>query len=96
MAIQFAADTLSGVAGLIKNKKKARRKRRKARKRKQQKRDALKNSLDAGFNTAPQSSASATDQVGSGRTDGATAGMSNNTVMYAIVGFLAYKFLLKK
>ena len=56
---------LSGVAKVISAKKKKRRKRRKAKQKRQQQRDAMRNKLNAGFNTSPQSSSDALDSAGS-------------------------------
>lgn len=96
--LQLTGQTLTGVAGVISNKRKKRRKRRKAKQKKQEQRDAFRNKLNAGFNTGTQSTASATDYAGpSGKSDSsANLSMSNPMVMYAIIGLLAWKFFGKK
>ena len=95
--LQIAGASLTGVASVISKKRKKRRKRRKAKQRKQQEKAKLRNQLNAGFQTGNQSTESALDSVPvSQRDNSANATIDNNTVMYLIVGFLAYKFLMKK
>lgn len=90
---------LSGVADVISKKKKKRRKRRKAKQKKQQQRDAMRNKLNAGFNTTPQSTNDALDSPSGSpeqRTDNDAQVSLSNPLMLAIVGLVAYKFFLKK
>lgn len=96
MGINLAMGIVDGVGSILKSKKKRRKERRKRKRAKAEARANARNNFNAGFNP---SSESASEALGGSSVNGKEVSVSTtqpNLVVYAVVGFLVWKFLLKK
>lgn len=85
-----------GVGNILKSKKKRRKERRKRKRAKAEAKANERNWLNSGFNPGSESSSEALNMPSAREGDGMAQGMMGNPVMMLVIGFLLWKFLIKK